>query len=106
MSKKRIATLVAVLLLAGAGLYVAYRRSWHRGAPTTSTYPAGAGSSTPSPALREPGAHGKPGAAATEGGKARVSTAETGLILRPGESLEFAANVTKLDSTVANLKIL
>jgi len=32
--------------------------------------------------------------------------AEPGFTLRPGESLEFAANVTKLNSTIANLKIV
>lgn len=33
-------------------------------------------------------------------------TAETGPQLRPGESLEYAANVSKLNSTIANLKVV
>jgi len=106
MSKKRITILIAVLLLAGAGRYFSYRRSLDRRAPKTSTYPSGAGSRAPSTALPGSAGHGKPGAPATEGGKVHVSNGESGPILRPGEALEFAANVTKLDSTVANLKIL
>lgn len=38
--------------------------------------------------------------------KKGTATAEPGFTLRPGESLEFAANLTKLNSTVANLKIV
>lgn len=105
MSKKRMVIFVAVLLLAGAGLYFSHRPWFNRRAPTTSTYPSGAASRSPATALPGPGGHGKPGAGSA-GGKAHVSTAETGPILRPGEALEFAAKVTKLDSTVANLKIL
>ena len=105
MSKKRIVIFVAVLLLAVAGLYLSHRQSIHRRAPTTASYPSDAGSRTPQTALLGPGGPGKP-SAASGGGKAHTSTGGTGPILRPGESLEFAANVTKLDSTVANLKIL
>ena len=38
--------------------------------------------------------------------KKGAATAEPGFTLRPGETLEFAANLPKLNSTVANLKIV
>jgi len=38
--------------------------------------------------------------------KKGAATVEPGFTLRSGESLEFAANLTKLNSTVANLKIV
>src|SRR5208283_2367302 len=38
--------------------------------------------------------------------KKGAATVEPGFALRSGESLEFAANLTKLNSTVANLKIV
>ncbi len=106
MNKKRIAILVVVLLLAVASLYYAHRRTLHRGAPRAGTYPSVAGSPSPSPAIAEPPGHEKPGAPPAEGAKAHAPAAEAGPILRPGETLEYAANVTKLDSTVATLKVL
>ncbi len=106
MSKKRSTILIIVFLLAGASLYYAHRRPEHRGAPTPSTYPSTAAGTTPSTAVPDSVSHEKPGTTATESGKTHIPPSETGPILRPGETLEFAANVTKLDSTVANLKIL
>lgn len=106
MSKKRIAILFVVLLLAVASLYYAHRRTLHRGAPTAETYPSVTGSTSPSPAIPEPSGHGKPGAPPAEGAKTHAPVVEAGPILRPGETLEYAANVTKLDSTVATLKVL
>jgi Protein of unknown function (DUF3108) len=106
MSKKRIAILIVVLLLAAASLYYAHRRTLHRGAPTAETYPTAAVSTSRSAAIPESAGHEKPGAPPAESAKVHVPAAETGPILRPGETLEYAANVTKLDSTVATLKVL
>jgi len=108
MSKKRIAILFVVLLLAVASLYYAHRRTLHRGAPTAETYPTAVLSTSPSAAIPETPGHEKPGTGAppAESAKVHVPAAEAGPILRPGETLEYAANVTKIDSTVATLKIL
>jgi uncharacterized protein DUF3108 len=106
MSNKRIAILIVVLLLAGASLYYAHRRTLHRGAPTAETYPSVAGSASPSTAIPEAPGHEKPGSPPAEGAKTHIPAAETGPMLRPGETLDYAANVTKIDSTVATLKIL
>ena len=108
MSKKRIAILFVVLLLAVASLYYAHRRTLHRGAPTAETYPTAVLNTSPSAAIPETPGHEKPGTGAppAESAKVHVPALEAGLILRPGETLEYAANVTKIDSTVATLKIL
>jgi len=108
MSKKRIAILFVVLLLAVASLYYAHRRTLHRGAPTAETYPTAELNTSPSAAIPETPGYGKPGRGAppAESAKVRVPAAEAGPILRPGETLEYAANVTKIDSTVATLRIL
>jgi Protein of unknown function (DUF3108) len=108
MSKKRIAILFVVLLLAAAGLYYAHRRTLHRGAPTAETYPTAVLNTSPSAAIPETPGHEKPGTGAppAESAKVHVPAVEAGPILRPGETLEYAANVTKIDSTVATLKIL
>ncbi len=106
MSKKRIAILFVVLLLAVASLYYAHRRTLHRGAPTAETYPTAVLNTSPSAAIPETPGHEKPGAPPAEAAKVHVPAAENGPILRPGETLEYAANVTKIDSTVATLKIL
>ena len=106
MSKKRIAILLVVLLLAVAGLYYAHRRTLHRGAPTAETYPTAVLNTSPAAAIPETPAHEKPGAPPAETARAHAPAAEAGPILRPGETLDYAANVTKIDSTVATLKIL
>jgi Protein of unknown function (DUF3108) len=106
MTKKRIAILILVLLLAAASLYYSHWRTAHRSLAPGETYPSIAVSPTPSAPRPESAQPGKAGASSTEADKAHVPSVESGAMLRPGETLEFAANVTKLDSTVANLKIL
>jgi hypothetical protein len=106
MSKKRIVILFVVLLLAVASWYYAHRRTLHRGAPTAETYPTAVINPSPSAAIPETSGHEKPGAPPAENAKVHVPAGETGPILRPGETLEYAANVTKIDSTVATLKVL
>jgi hypothetical protein len=106
MSKRRIVILFVVLLLALASLYYAHRRTLHRGAPTAATYPSAAANPSPSTGIPEAPGHEKPGAPPIEGPKAHTPATASGPMLRPGETLEYAANVTKLDSTVATLKVL
>jgi hypothetical protein len=105
MSKKRLAIAAALLLLAGAAVYFHERRPVDRSATPAIPNPATGGKHNP-PALPEVADHGKPDRGAAEMGKANVPSGETGPVLRPGETLNFAANVTKLNSTVANLKIV
>ena len=106
MSKKRIAILFVVLLLAVASWYYAHHRTPHRGAPTAETYPTAVTNPSPSAAIPQTLGHEKPGAPPAESAKVHVPAVETGPVLRPGETLDYAANVTKIDSTVATLKIL
>jgi len=99
MSKKLQAILAVLLLLVGAVFY-AYRlrlRPLRRAGLPTASYPSG-NRGIPATPIPEPASPGRTGAAA--------SPAIMAPVLRPGETLEFAANVTKLNSTVANLKIV
>jgi hypothetical protein len=106
---KKVALVVAImaLLLAAAGLL--YWKAGHPGpritagtgkpvAPVLAGTERGVGNAEP----------GRPGAGplAETNEKKGSAPAEPGFTLRAGESLEFAANVTKLNSTVANLKIV
>jgi len=106
---KKVALVVAImaLLLAAAGLL--YWKAGHPGpritartgkpvAPALAGTERGVGNAEP----------GRPGAGplAETNEKKGSAPAEPGFTLRAGESLEFAANVTKLNSTVANLKIV
>jgi len=106
---KKVALVLAMmaLLLAAAGLL--YWKAGHAGrrisarlgnpvkpAPAGPQHEAGNGK-TAAPAVA-------PTVEINE--KKASATGEPGFTLRPGESLEFAANVTKLNSTIANLKIV
>jgi hypothetical protein len=99
MSKRPQAILAVVLLLAGAVFY-GYRLSRRplrrAGLPTASDPSSNRG--IPANPVPEPASPGNLGVAA--------SPVVMAPVLRPGETLEFAANVTKLNSTVANLKVV
>lgn len=106
---KKVALVLAImaLLLVAAGLL--YWKVGHPGPriaarPANPVVPAQAG---PARGIgnAEPGT--PTAASSVETSEKKGSTpAEPGFALRPGESLEFAANVTKLNSTIANLKIV
>jgi len=105
MTKKLIWILVIfILLLAGAGV-VYWRLSHLHPAPpsTASHWP-----SLPSTSERAPAPQPNvPEAPAPEKPPPKESATEgSGFILRQGETLEYEANFTKLNSTVANLKIV
>ena len=108
MSKK-VALVVAILtlLLVAAGLLY-----WKAEHPERRISARPGSAVTPAPAGTESGAGnvqpGRPGAgpAAETNGKKGSAPAEPGFTLRAGEALEFAANVTQLNSRVANLKIV
>jgi len=106
MGKKLIWLLLVAILLLVAGWYIYWRlaRSVPHQSPVATTWPAisPVEPSNPSslplnpggsvPAGREPAIKKEPAAA-------------SGFVLRQGETLEYDANVTKLNSTVARLKI-
>ena len=108
MGKKvALVLVITALLLVAAGLL--YWKAGHPG-PRIVARPA----NPVAPALAGPergvgnAEPGTPAAASSVGTSEKKgnTSAEPGFTLRPGESLEFAANVTKLNSTIANLKIL
>ena len=106
---KKVALVVAImaLLLVAAGLL--YWRVVHPG-PGIAVWPANPVAPAPAGPERgfgnaEPGTPTAAPSVETNEKKGRTH-AEPGFTLRPGESLEFAANVTKLNSTIANLKIV
>ena len=106
---KKVALVVAImaLLLVAAGLL--YWRAGHPG-PGIAARPAH--TVTPTPAGPERGAGNAEAetpatAPAVETSEKKGSTpGEPGFTPRAGESLEFAANLSKLNSTVANVKIV
>lgn len=106
---KKVALVLAImaLLLVAAGLL--YWKVVHPGSRITAR-PANPVASAPAGTGRGVG-NAKPGtpvaAPSGETSEKKGSVpAEPGFTLRAGESLEFAANVTKLNSTIANLKIV
>ena len=106
---KKVALVVAImaLLLVAAGLL--YWKVGHPGSRITAR-PANPVASAPAGTGRGVG-NAKPGtpvaASPVETSERKGSVpAEPGFTLRAGESLEFAANIAKLNSTIANLKIV
>ncbi|HKT46459.1 MAG TPA: DUF3108 domain-containing protein [Candidatus Acidoferrales bacterium] len=97
--------LVGVLGIAGFGLYYAEKR--HE--PGHVAVAAETTGGTAAPEKRQPpeaasGAAVTPSSAAKSSAKEAVQPADTGIALRPGETLEFRANVSQLNN-VANLRV-
>jgi hypothetical protein len=103
MSKKLLWLLLFCLLLLTAGWFV-YRKFSRITPPTT---PAATHWPTPSPVAppNAPNTSG-PTPAGEAASKKEMLPVEPSFVLRQGETLEYDANVTKLNSTVANLKIV
>src|SRR5271157_5156125 len=108
MAKKAaLVVVILALLLAAAGW-----RYWKAGpaGPRIAARPAHPVAATPAGPERGAGKAqpGRPGAgpSAESNEKKGSAPAEPGFTLRAGEALEFAANVTQLNSRVANLKIV
>jgi hypothetical protein len=107
MGKKAALVVVILALLLAAGWL--YWKAGHAGPGVTARLahpvaptPAGTGRGTGN---AEPGTPTAASSVETSEKKGSAP-AEPGFTLRAGEALEFAANVTKLNSTVANLKIV
>jgi hypothetical protein len=94
------------LLGAGWYFYSKLKRPIPREVPAVTNWPAilpgGAPSTSNAPASRSAGSPPTAG----EANKKEPSTVEPVFTLRQGETLEFAANIPKLNSTIANLKII
>ncbi len=108
MSKKLAwLLLISILLLvAGCFFYWKLTRSLPRNTSVATNWPAaGPGELPNSP--NSPGNHpaGQPPAGAPPNRK-ETPAVEPGFVLHLGETLEYDANVTKLNTTVANLKIV
>jgi hypothetical protein len=107
MTKKLIWLLVIMILLLGAAGFVYWKlsHSTHHAPNATTNWPSIP--VTPSAPPSAPAAHAP--AVPTPGeppAKKEVPSPEPGFALRPGETLDYDANFTKLNSTVAKLKII
>ncbi len=108
MTTKRLLAglLVSIfLVIAGMIVFLRFSRSVPRNTHVVSNWPATV-PSKPSlqPGVTAPASEIPPSAGLP--GKKKEAPAEPGFVLRQGETLEFAANVPKLNSTIANLKIV
>jgi hypothetical protein len=107
MIQKLAWLLLICILLLGAGwfLYRKLARPIPPDANVATNWPAAVPGEQPS-APHAPGSHAVGPPPAEPPNKKGVPAAEPGFVLRPGETLEYNANITKLNSTVANLKIV
>ena len=107
MGKKLIWLLLVASLLLLAGLYIYWNasRSMPPSTPVATSWPAISPNAPPNPS----DTHGRLGSSLPTGGEPAVKKEPAGVppgfALRQGETLEFDANVTKLNSTVARLKV-
>ena len=100
MNKKFLVVLLAaILVLAGGGfVYLKYARRPVEHPPVASNWPTVPAEPPASPAT--PAGH------PSSGPSKEASPVEPMFTLRPGETLGFDANISKLNSTVARLKIV
>ena len=100
MNKKFIVVLLAVILVLAGGwfVYMKYARRPVEHPPVASNWPTASVEPPAPPAA--PAGH-PPGAPSKES-----APVEPVFTLRPGETLQFDANISKLNSTVARLKIV
>lgn len=107
MSKKFVWTLLICLVLFFVGVYIF---SHLRRTPPPNTNPASNWPVLPPPAATNPsapaGRNAKEPAARGAEAKKESAPTEPAFALRSGETLQYDANIAKLNSTVANLKIV
>jgi hypothetical protein len=107
---KRIALVLAVIVVVAAGGWIYWRRTCcsipaqPRGSFSPPNQPSGSAGPTGSATTRP----GEPSSSATSSnaGIEIVAGREPGYMPRAGETFQYAANITKLNSTIANLKIV
>jgi Protein of unknown function (DUF3108) len=108
MIKRRVWLLIvfALLIVLGGLLYSKLSRTVAPPPPVATHWPSTL-PSTPPPSPALPSAHPPVRSTPAESvANEENSTAEPGFVLRPGETLEYDANLPKLNSRVANLKIV
>ena len=100
--------ILVVLLVAGGFLYWKLSRPVPRNTAVVSHLPTPLPEAPPtSPSPKAPSGHARAAAALPEPEIKREAPAtEAGFVLRQGETLDYSANVTKLNSTVADLRII
>lgn len=106
---RKIALILAIMALLLVAVGLLYWKAGHPGGriSTREGNPAKTGEAIPKDESGKGETIAPPAARTLELGEKKGNMpAEPGFMLRPGESLEFAANLTKLNSTVANLKIV
>jgi hypothetical protein len=105
MSKNIQAVLAVLLVLLVVGGFW-YARHRVKSVPIEPTLPEISGKAPANPPLTPPNdvAPESKGYESANGNKPAAS--ESGAMLRSGESLEYAANVTTLNSTIANIKVI
>lgn len=107
MSKRLIWLFSIVILLLAAGGFV-YWKMAHvppPSSPVATNWPALVPPPTSNPPAVPPTHPATPPLAAESAAKKEPSPGEPSFVLRQGETLEYDANITKLNSTVARLKI-
>ena len=106
MIKKLVWLLVIciLLLVAGGFLYWKLSRSVPPRPNAATNWPATVPASPSLSPTAPAGPTSGPPAAAESPSKKGIPSTESDFVLRPGETLEYDANLTKLNSTVANLK--
>src|SRR5208282_3669276 len=106
---RKIALILAIMALLLVAVGLLYWKAGHPGGriSTREGNPAKTGEAIPKDESGKGETIAPPAARTLELGEKKGNMpAEPGFMLRPGRSLEFAANLTKLNSTVANLKIV
>jgi hypothetical protein len=106
---KKVALILAILALLLVAVGLLHWKAGHLGRRVSARVgnPAKAAAASPKHESGNGKTEAPPVAPAPEPNEKKGNmTAEPGFTLRQGESLEFAANLTKLNSTVANLKIV
>src|SRR5271157_970078 len=106
---KKVALVLAIMALLLVAVGLLYWKAGHPGGRTSTRVgnPVKPVAASPQHESRNAETVMPPAAPAAETSEKKGSTpGGPGFTLRPGESLEFAANLTKLNSTVASLKIV
>jgi len=100
--------LILVVLLVAAGfLYWKLSRPVPHNTAVVSHWPTPLPAAPTSPSLNAPSGHAPPTVAPSEPEiKKEAPAREPSFVLRQGETLDYSANVTKLNNTVADLKII
>jgi Protein of unknown function (DUF3108) len=102
---KRLLGLLAIVVVLLAGAWFAYWKLAHVLPPKSTVASNWPSPAAPSPSPANPTPPAPPAEAPSKKESAPPVPAEPTFVLKPGETLDYDANITKLNSTVARLKI-